>query len=234
MKTKKAFIYNLVICGLVIFTFYGYFYDINKLGRFLEAHKYLGYVFGLLCWGFYKQIKECPFCQKILPPNAKVCRHCNHDLTSVPHSVPVKPLPAFKGLLEFVLSSLVVLFLIMGIIIKLQLLHDNDTKTSPVTTQTSQPAPIMSVTAAQTDLNWRCVVGVNVPIALTATGDVACMSYNQRDCLWSNTCENILATALRIRLQPVICGEMHRAIFGSEGYDNPNHWCQKGRLAIGK
>jgi hypothetical protein len=34
-----------------------------------------------------------------------------------------------------------------------------------------------------------------------------------------------------LRLQPLVCGEAHRAIWRITGYEDPTHWCN---LALGR
>ena len=58
-------------------------------------------------------------------------------------------------------------------------------------------------------------------------GNPACASYNGGGCLWGVSYEQIDFS----RLQPVVCGEQHRARWGVTGYENPLHWCNLARRA---
>ena len=57
------------------------------------------------------------------------------------------------------------------------------------------------------------------------------MSQNNKDCLWRNNdveC-NILLTSTPKYLKPLVCGDMHKKVWGDTGYDNQSHWCTKGK-----
>lgn len=84
---------------------------------------------------------------------------------------------------------------------------------------------------------WQCLSNIKTPLLLNNTGDVQCMSLNRKDCLWSDTitqCNNIINENKNktSELKPLVCGEMHKNITGSLGYDNPNHWCSKGKTIL--
>ena len=74
---------------------------------------------------------------------------------------------------------------------------------------------------------WTCLPGIPVPVNKNENGDVQCMSYNNRDCLWrSNDAEcNALLDSNPQNLAPLECGTMHAQKHGGPGYDNPAHWC---------
>jgi len=78
--------------------------------------------------------------------------------------------------------------------------------------------------------SWQCIAGISVPLSLTPTGDVQCMSTNNKDCLWDGACESKLNSQ---SLKPLVCGAMHQEKWGSTGYDTPGHWCATGRKALG-
>ena len=62
------------------------------------------------------------------------------------------------------------------------------------------------------------------------------MSRNGRDCLWDQSrCEANKAAYGQnpVSNTPLICGEMHNRVWGSTGYNNPAHWCVKGRNNFG-
>ena len=53
----------------------------------------------------------------------------------------------------------------------------------------------------------------------------ACASYNGRDCLWGVSSDRIEFN----RVQPLVCGSRHKAVWGVTGYENPRHWCNLAR-----
>jgi hypothetical protein len=60
---------------------------------------------------------------------------------------------------------------------------------------------------------------------ITPSGDPACASYDGKACLWG-----VRYTELdRSRLRPLICGEVHRVVWGQTGYEDPRHWCNLAR-----
>lgn len=86
--------------------------------------------------------------------------------------------------------------------------------------RTSEPTP------------WKCYTGINTPLRKNAAGDVECMAVNGKDCLWSKEdCEKNLSKPVE-SVKPLTCGEIHKSFYGSPGYDNPEHWCSKGKLLI--
>jgi len=60
-----------------------------------------------------------------------------------------------------------------------------------------------------------------VVFTITSSGNPACASYNGRDCLWGVSSNQIQFN----RVQPLVCGARHRAVWGVTGYENPRHWC---------
>lgn len=59
-------------------------------------------------------------------------------------------------------------------------------------------------------------------------GEIECASYDGRNCLWGYSSTQI-DTA---RLKPLVCGDMHKQVWGDDGYSNPNHWCAQGRTQL--
>lgn len=74
---------------------------------------------------------------------------------------------------------------------------------------------------------WKCLPGMPSPIRRSEAGEIECMSYNARDCLWGNssTCNNLLSNANWGAVRPLVCGADHARKWGGPGYDNPGHWC---------
>jgi len=77
--------------------------------------------------------------------------------------------------------------------------------------------------------SWNCSNNIMTPVRMNNQGDVECMATNGRDCLWTadlNTCNNTIGQNNdNSKLNPLACGDMHKSIYGSPGYDNPAHWC---------
>jgi hypothetical protein len=79
---------------------------------------------------------------------------------------------------------------------------------------------------------WQCVPGFDYPVSLDNKGDVQCMSIDGKNCL-PGGCQKNLTTPPQ-NILPLVCGEPHKAMWGSTGYDNPAHWCNTTRSAIQK
>jgi hypothetical protein len=82
--------------------------------------------------------------------------------------------------------------------------------------------------------NWRCLNGITVPLRKNEIGDVECMSQNNKDCLWKGNdaeCNTLLANP-PANLKPLVCGDMHKLHWGGPGYENPAHWCAKGKQQL--
>jgi hypothetical protein len=57
-------------------------------------------------------------------------------------------------------------------------------------------------------------------------GNPACASYDQAGCLWG-----VAVADLDLRkLKPLVCGEMHRSVWGATGYEDPKHWCSLAKI----
>jgi hypothetical protein len=76
---------------------------------------------------------------------------------------------------------------------------------------------------------WKCLGGMPTPIRRNQDGEIECMSYNARDCLWGNdgTCRNLLTNANWGAVRPLVCGADHARKWGGPGYDNSGHWCAR-------
>jgi len=86
---------------------------------------------------------------------------------------------------------------------------------------------VVAVNAPAVADGWR--VGYfregRVVFRITAGGNPACASYNDRDCLWNVPMSQIRFDSLR----PLVCGADHLDKWGSTGYENPGHWCNMAR-----
>lgn len=81
---------------------------------------------------------------------------------------------------------------------------------------------------------WKCVKGFTAPMRKDARGDVQCMSNNHKDCVWKADeaqCQAAATTPVT-PLDPLTCGDGHKAAWGGPGYDNPDHWCSKVKRLI--
>ncbi|HEY6138232.1 MAG TPA: serine protease [Thermoanaerobaculia bacterium] len=61
---------------------------------------------------------------------------------------------------------------------------------------------------------------------IMADGNPACASYDQKRCLWGASVADLDFS----RLKPLVCGEMHRSVWGMTGYEDPRHWCRLARM----
>ena len=77
--------------------------------------------------------------------------------------------------------------------------------------------------------NWTCLGGIPSPMRRNNNGEIECMSYNAKDCLWgnNNTCNNLLANANWGAIRPLICGADHARKWGGPGSNDPGHWCYR-------
>ncbi len=58
------------------------------------------------------------------------------------------------------------------------------------------------------------------------------MSLNNHECVWGkNGCNKFLTQAPFI-LKPLACGEMHKKLFGTTGYEDPKQWCEIGKVNL--
>jgi hypothetical protein len=80
---------------------------------------------------------------------------------------------------------------------------------------------------AFTPTDWKCVGGFGAPMRRNDDGEIECMSYNAKDCLWGGSCSQTLANANRGAIQPLVCGADHARKWGGPGYDNAGHWCAR-------
>jgi hypothetical protein len=56
---------------------------------------------------------------------------------------------------------------------------------------------------------------------ITSEGDPACASYDGTNCLWGQPIRDIDFS----RVRPLVCGAGHRDLYGTTGFEDPNHWC---------
>jgi hypothetical protein len=80
-------------------------------------------------------------------------------------------------------------------------------------------------------LQWRTAEfpppnGGKLAVTIMPDGNPACASYDQRGCLWGAGVADLKANELK----PLVCGEMHRAVWGETGYQDPKHWCSVAKF----
>jgi hypothetical protein len=88
--------------------------------------------------------------------------------------------------------------------------------------------PFKTATAAPAPIAWRCIPGLNgtdwnVPMRKNTAGQVECMTTGNKNCAWKPVaeCEASKTSGL---------GGWSGC--GTAQYNDPNHWCAKGRAAI--
>lgn len=79
--------------------------------------------------------------------------------------------------------------------------------------------------------SWYCIPGINTPLRRNVQGDIECMSFDGRNCMWDNCSKNRMGHGHHSH-RPLTCGDMHARIYGSPGYNHAGHWCQRGANAL--
>lgn len=98
-----------------------------------------------------------------------------------------------------------------------------------------EPTPPKCVTNPQRAQNMHGFVclpyGQNqfMPVRRNMDGHIEIFSHNARDAIWGKAktleeCENYVK-ANYISAHPLVCGDMHIRVHGSNGYDQEGHWC---------
>jgi hypothetical protein len=79
---------------------------------------------------------------------------------------------------------------------------------------------------------WICggdVSEFNVPFRYNQFGDIECYSTDGRNCAWGNgkgsQCVQFMNNNAR-NLNPLKCGGMTKALYGTDGYSIKGHWCR--------
>ena len=109
---------------------------------------------------------------------------------------------------------------------------------APATPARKEATPVVTGTAPKAGQGaatpWKCLKGFTAPMRKDARGDVQCMSNNRKDCVWKADeaqCQAAVTTPV-VPLDPLTCGDGHKAAWGGPGYDNPDHWCSKVKRLI--
>ena len=81
---------------------------------------------------------------------------------------------------------------------------------------------------------WTCgIEGVYVPIRVNENKELECMALDGKNCLWRTsveTCQTVRDSPPG-EIKPLVCGEMHKSVYGDDGYSRPNNWCAIGAKA---
>ena len=84
--------------------------------------------------------------------------------------------------------------------------------------------------------NFKCFNNILAPVRINNKGDVECAAVDGRNCLWSNnieSCNNFIKQYENSsQLKPLVCGEMHKSLYGGTGYDLSYHWCSLGKKQL--
>lgn len=101
----------------------------------------------------------------------------------------------------------------------------------------SPPATGDQSAAAPPPGPWRCFKDARrdfVPLRLSSGHDVECMAGDGKECAWKRSekeCTDMASNPIS-PLNPLTCGDMHKSLWGSTGYDDAKHWCSKGRTFL--
>ncbi|KAH9119008.1 hypothetical protein AeMF1_008117, partial [Aphanomyces euteiches] len=82
---------------------------------------------------------------------------------------------------------------------------------------------------------WTCVhstSGFRVPLRIANDSNIECWSNDGVNCVWDNNCDTYVASG-KSPAAPLVCGCMHKQVWGNVGYDDPSHWCSDGKKALG-
>lgn len=98
------------------------------------------------------------------------------------------------------------------------------TQSSSQSTPTQNTQPTNTPAPTDYSTQWTCLTGTNVPVRLNNAGDVQCSATDGKNCLWANNCD---INSLPKEVNPLTCGSVHKGFYGSTGYNDTNHWCNK-------
>jgi len=83
--------------------------------------------------------------------------------------------------------------------------------------------------------SFRCMPDANnpnqfTPVKITAWKEIACMSHDSVNCIWSTQqcCESMVASS-DASTPYMECGHRHQEVYGNTGYELPNSWCSQGK-----
>ncbi|KAF0695111.1 hypothetical protein As57867_014004, partial [Aphanomyces stellatus] len=90
---------------------------------------------------------------------------------------------------------------------------------------------LVSVSAAA-PAKWTCIPKYTAPMKGANDGNIECWLNNSKDCLTGQNCAALVASNAEPKA-PLVCGCKHLAVWGSTGYNNPRHWCNAAKAALG-
>ena len=76
--------------------------------------------------------------------------------------------------------------------------------------------------------SWQYLQDINVPTRINSANDLECLSNDNKGCLWNKNISLNDANNTNKNWKPLACGQMHKNLYGSTGYENAAHWCAKG------
>ena len=83
-------------------------------------------------------------------------------------------------------------------------------------------------------MGFRCFgqTGIETAVRINGHNEIECVSTDGKSCIWGlNTDAKCMEVANAQNLQKITtleCGMAHKRLHGTNGYDNPGHWCEKG------
>ena len=89
---------------------------------------------------------------------------------------------------------------------------------------------LTSPVVARAETSWRAVNfpppnGGVVVYRIMPSGDPACASYDGQNCLWGQGLKQVQLS----RVRPLVCGANHKRQWGTTGYEDPKHWCNRAK-----
>ncbi|KAF0714438.1 hypothetical protein As57867_003854, partial [Aphanomyces stellatus] len=100
---------------------------------------------------------------------------------------------------------------------------------------TPVPTPTLETTSTPTTTpisKWSCVNGFSFPMKIASDGNIECWSNNGRECYVSANCAAVASSNTKPPTT-LVCGCKLLALLGYTGYNDPNHWCNAGKTALG-
>ncbi|KAF0705238.1 hypothetical protein AaE_014615 [Aphanomyces astaci] len=85
---------------------------------------------------------------------------------------------------------------------------------------------------------WKCIAqpsnGAVTAVQLNSDDEVQCLGFNSRDCVYFHSMQDCHANLNPAKsVNPLVCGNMHKNVWGVSGYDSASHWCAAGRHHLG-
>ncbi|ETV96600.1 hypothetical protein H310_10302 [Aphanomyces invadans] len=85
---------------------------------------------------------------------------------------------------------------------------------------------------------WKCIAqpsnGAITAVQLNKDDEVQCLGFNSHDCVYFHTMEDCHSNLNPSETpKPLVCGGMHKNVWGHTGYESASHWCSAGRHHLG-